>query len=153
MDPRFQEHVEALPSALDALLRKEPKKVLSLSKRVPVAGVYLLSEGTEHLYAGRTRDIGKRLRNHIGTWREAAFAFRLAREATGNLKPSYRRGKGSREALMSDPAFAQAFDEAVARIRQMDARYVEAPDPVRQLLLEVYVAVALNTPYNDFDTH
>ena len=54
---------------------------------------------------------------------------------------------------MHGPAFANAFEEARARIRDMDARYVEVADSIRQHLLEVYVAVALDTPYNDFDTH
>ena len=35
----------------------------------------------------------------------------------------------------------------------MELRYVEEADPLRQTLLEIYVAVALKTPYNDFDTH
>jgi hypothetical protein len=35
----------------------------------------------------------------------------------------------------------------------MDLRFVEESDPVRQTLLEVYVAVVLATPYNDFDNH
>jgi hypothetical protein len=32
----------------------------------------------------------------------------------------------------------------------MDVRYVEETDPQRQALLEIYVAVVLETPYNDF---
>jgi hypothetical protein len=35
----------------------------------------------------------------------------------------------------------------------MDIRFVEEADPLRQTLLEVYVAVALQTPHNGFDTH
>jgi hypothetical protein len=35
----------------------------------------------------------------------------------------------------------------------MDVRFVEEPDPICQALLEIYSAVALQTPYNDFDTH
>lgn len=30
---------------------------------------------------------------------------------------------------------------------------VEERDQLRQALLEIYVAVALETPFNDFDTH
>lgn len=82
----------------------------------------------------------------------AAFAFRLAREATGQTRATYKK-EGSRPALMKDPAFVAAFHAAKARIRQMDVRFVEERDPVRQAILEVYVAVVLNTPYNDFDTH
>lgn len=35
----------------------------------------------------------------------------------------------------------------------MNIRFVEQPHPLRQALLEIYVAVALQTRYNDFDTH
>jgi len=152
MDPTFQKHVEALPPALDQLLATEPKKVTSLRNRVPKPGVYLLSEGQEHLWVGRAGDIGKRLNNHLGAWRQAAFAFRLAREATGKLDASYDQ-KGSREALMEDPIFKNAFYDARNRIKNMDARYIEEPNPIRQCLLEVYVHVALGTRYNDFATH
>ena len=81
-----------------------------------------------------------------------AFAFRLAREATGQTKATYRP-RGSRADLMRDPAFVRAFDDAKARIRAMDIRFVEETNPTRQCVLEVYVAVALRTPYNKFDTH
>ena len=35
----------------------------------------------------------------------------------------------------------------------MNVRYVHEKDPVRQALLEIYVAVATEAKYNDFDTH
>jgi hypothetical protein len=35
----------------------------------------------------------------------------------------------------------------------MHIRLVEEADPVRQTVLEIYVALALKTRYNDFDTH
>jgi hypothetical protein len=54
---------------------------------------------------------------------------------------------------MKDPDFREAFDEAKARIREMEVRYVEEADALRQTLLEIYVAVSLGTPYNDFRTH
>jgi hypothetical protein len=82
----------------------------------------------------------------------AAFAFRLARIETGNLKATYK-SQGSRTALMSDPTFVKAFHEAKSRIRRMRVRYVEEAEPIHQALLEIYVAIALNTPFNDFDTH
>lgn len=54
---------------------------------------------------------------------------------------------------MEDPAFASAFMAAKARICNMELRYVEESDPVRQTLLEVYVAVVLEAKHNDFDNH
>jgi len=83
----------------------------------------------------------------------AAFAFRLAREATGNLKATYKKGAGSRMALVADPNFLEAFNTAKARISRMNVRFVEETDPIRQALLEIYVSVVLQSPYNDFDNH
>lgn len=82
----------------------------------------------------------------------AVFAFKLAREVTGRLAATYSI-KGSRVALCGEPAFADAFLQAKARVRSMDLRFVEEADPTRQALLEIYVSVVLGTKYNDFDTH
>ncbi len=54
---------------------------------------------------------------------------------------------------MQDPAFFAAFVGAKERIRGMDYRYVEESDQNRQALMEIYCAVVLETPYNDFGTH
>ena len=35
----------------------------------------------------------------------------------------------------------------------MDVRFIEEADPVRQALLEMYVAVALETRHNNFKNH
>jgi hypothetical protein len=80
------------------------------------------------------------------------FAFRLAREATGTLVAAYTAA-GSRAALCAQDDFGAAFSLAKERVRQMDVRYVEETDPLRQALLEIYVSIVLRTPYNDFNTH
>ena len=54
---------------------------------------------------------------------------------------------------MQDEDFAAKFVAAKQRLSEMDIRYVEEIDPIRQTLLEVYVAVVLKTPFNDFDNH
>jgi hypothetical protein len=82
----------------------------------------------------------------------AAFAFRLAREATGQTHATYKPN-GSRAGLMADPAFSEAFRQAKARIRKMDVRFVEESEPIQQALLEIYIAFVLKAPYNDFNTH
>ena len=126
-----------------------------LPREVPAAGIYLISEGRRHLYVGRSNSIRRRLSNHCrpsASHNMAVLAFRLAREATGRDKATYKPA-GSRADLMNDPAFARAFEAAKTRIRGMNVRVVAEDDPVRQAILEVYVAVALATPYNDFDTH
>jgi len=155
MNQHFAEMVEALDPSFRRLLAMEPVKPVSLPKRMPKEGVYLFSEDREHLYTGRSKDIRARIGRHClpgTTHKMAAFAFRLAREDTGRLDASYKK-EGSRDELMQDPAFCAAFDQAKTRIREMDVRFVEEADPVRQALLEMYVAVSLQTPYNDFRTH
>jgi hypothetical protein len=156
MDAKFLSHVEALKPQLERLLDMSPVTPVTLPTKMPRKGVYLLSEGDKHLYVGRSNDIKKRIGRHSrpgATHRMAAFAFRFAREATGNMKATYKKGEGSRAALMEDSKFVTAFDSAKARIRKMNLRFVEETDSVRQALLEIYVAVVLETPYNDFDNH
>ena len=156
MDSKFVSHVESLRPKLETLLTMPPVKPTHLPPRMPKAGVYVLSEAGRHLYVGRSNDIRGRIGRHSrpgATHRMAAFAFRLAREATGNLRASYKKGEGSRAGLMENPVFVGAFTSAKARICRMELRYVEEADPVRQTLLEVYVAVVLDAKYNDFDNH
>ena len=83
---------------------------------------------------------------------QAVFAFKLAREAKGQTKATYMKGQ-SRKDLCTDPAFVTAFRAAKQSIRKMDLRFVQETDPLQQTLLEIYVALVLSTPYNDFDTH
>jgi hypothetical protein len=156
MDSKFVAHIEELRPLLQRLLQMKPAKPGDLPVLMPTGGVYLLSEGDCHLYVGRSNNVRSRLGRHSklgATHRMASFAFRLAREKTGNLRATYKKGEGSRANLMEDPTFAAAFSDAKARIRHMDVRFVEETNPVRQSLLEIYVAVVLETPYNDFDNH
>jgi len=152
----FVTNVEKLQPQLRLLLKMSPVTPGQLPSKMPRKGVYLLSEGERHLYVGRSNNIRSRIGRHSlpgATHRMASFAFRLAREATGNLRASYKKGEGSRTSLMENPAFVDAFTSAKARVRKMNLRFVEQADPVRQALLEIYVAVVLKTPYNDFDNH
>jgi hypothetical protein len=156
MDAKFAAFVEALAPKLATLIAMPPLKYGSLPRQMPLSGVYLFSEGDRHLYAGRSNTLRKRHGRHCrpgATHRQAAFAFLLAREQTGFMTAAYRAGSESRAGLMEQPAFREAFIAAKARIRQMDYRFVEEIDQTRQALLEIYCAVALGTPYNDFGTH
>jgi hypothetical protein len=81
----------------------------------------------------------------------APFAFRLAREATDREEATYRP-EGSRGELEQDPIFGPVFTEQKARVRKMQVRYVEEKIQLRQALLEIYAAVALESPYNKFKT-
>ncbi|TIO47592.1 MAG: hypothetical protein E5X80_31270 [Mesorhizobium sp.] len=154
MHLRFQRIVESLHPAYERLMAMEP--ISGAAPKDRVNGIYLFSEGDRHLYVGRAKNITNRYDWHCipaSDHNRASFAFKLAREATGNLKPSYQKGEKSRAGLMLNPEFVAAFMEAKARIRRMSFRYVSEPNPTRQALLEAYVCIVLQTPYNDFDTH
>ena len=157
MDKRFAAFVERLHPAFVTLTKRAAVK----DGTIPdyggsQCGVYLFTEAGNHLYVGRSNRLLARYKNHWmpnKTEREAAFAFKLAREATGFKKATYKKGPGSRKDLALDPGFITAFSAAKARIRSMEYRWVEEIDPTCQCLLEIYAAVVLDTPYNDFDTH
>lgn len=153
---KFSRHLESLVPRFEHLLHMEPVKPTSLPRTMCRAGIYLFSENGRNLYVGRSNNIRDRIGRHCrpsATHRMAAFAFRLAREETGSIAAAYRPGPNSRAGLLENPIFLDAFNRAKARIRIMDVRYVEEHDPVCQTLLELYVAVVLSTPYNDFDNH
>ena len=155
MNAKFQELVASLEPKFQALVSMEPVCFGRLPKVMPDRGVYLFSEGARHLYVGRTNRLRKRLQNHCrlsGTHFTATFAFRIARHNTGRTKASYAPA-GSRQQLCEDAVFGPAFASAKTRVNAMDVRWIEEADSVRQALLEIYIASALATPFNDFDNH
>jgi hypothetical protein len=152
MNETFRNLVDALHAKYEALLAMRPVIAREIPSDTPVGGVYLFSEGSTHLYAGRTkRPIAVRIRNHFSTAPDCPFAWLIAREVAGK-KATYTQ-TGSRKALLDDRAFMAAYKRAKDRIREMSVRYIHEPNPTRQALLEIYVAVATKARYNDFDTH
>jgi predicted GIY-YIG superfamily endonuclease len=155
MNTAFVRFVETLEPKFQSLIAMKAVRYAGLPSQMPERGIYLFSEGANHLYVGRTNRIRRRLAGHCrpsSTHFSATFAFRIARKETGLLKATYTT-KGSRAELVKDPIFGPAFTAAKTRLANMDLRFVDEDDPVRQALLEIYVAVALKTPFNDFDNH
>ncbi len=158
MHERFKVLVERMHPLYEKLLESSPitADTLPSDAAMPRRGIYLFSEGDNHLYVGRSNYIRRRYQQHTrlnAGHNQAVFAFLLARRETGRIKASYKSGGNSREGLLLDPEFAKAFTEAKFKIGRMHFRYIEEDDPTRQALLEMYVAVCLDTPNNDFDTH
>ena len=153
MHRRFATLVSQLEAKCQKLLRMAPVAAEDVPSDTPRGGIYLFSEGDEHLYTGRTKGpIRVRIRQQFGANANAAsFPWLIAREVTGR-KATYKK-KGSRDDLLADPQFSTAYESARARIRRMHVRYVHEPEPLRQALLEIYVAVVAEAKYNDFDTH
>jgi hypothetical protein len=155
MNENFKQHVESLHPSFERLVQSVPFTFATLPKSLPLAGIYLFTEGDKHMYVGRTNGLRTRIQQHCrpGSSHDSApFAFRLAREARNVLKATYR-AEGSRAQLLQKEAFADAFTFAKSRVRAMTVRVVEEGDPLRQALLEMCVAVVLEAPYNDFDNH
>ena len=69
------------------------------------------------------------------------------------MKSASYKPDGSRASLEKHEFFGPAFIAAKDRIRNMDVRFVEEVDPLRQALLEMYAAIALKTPHNSFENH
>jgi hypothetical protein len=153
MHPRFAALTDALAPKLEQLLAMKPLRYGELPLDMPEKGVYLFSSGRKHLYVGRSNVLRKRYYRHFNSRYGATFAFLLARNETGRHKRSYKKGTDSRESLLDDHIFGKAIVSAKLKMRTMNFRYVEETDQVRQTLLEVYSAVVLKTPFNDFGTH
>lgn len=155
MNKTFKQHIESLEPSFQRLLQMTPVTVAALPKDAPTSGIYLFSENEQHLYVGRTNTIRKRLQNHCrpsSGHNSATFAFRLAREITGQTIATYTK-KGSRLTLQNDPEFGPIFFKQKTRVRNMSVRYVSEPASMKQALLEMYVSISLQTPHNDFDNH
>jgi hypothetical protein len=151
----FADMVSSLHPKLNELLASPAHPYLHLPRKLPDRGVYLFSEGEEHLYVGRSNSLRRRISAHCSPGsdhRKAAFAFRVAREATGRVIAAYKP-EGSRSNLAQDPEFSAAFTIAKQRIARMSIRHIEEPHPVVQALLEIYISMALKTKYNDFENH
>jgi hypothetical protein len=153
MDQKFARLIETLAPKLDELLAMEPLRHGRIPMTLPTRGVYLFSKRKEHLYVGRSNALRKRFHRHFSHPRGAAFAFLLARKATGRKRDYRKGGGGTRAELMRDPVFRAAFEDARKQMREMDYRCVREDDPTRQALLEIYCATALRTEHNDFDNH
>ncbi|MEP1229430.1 MAG: hypothetical protein ABJG88_02020 [Litorimonas sp.] len=156
LDPKFSIYLKDLEVKKNALVQS---KCIASKKDLPpnkTKGVYYFAENNVPLYVGRSNDIKDRYGRHCNqgaTDNQAAFAFKLAREATGFVDASYKSGPFTRKGLMKNPDFIKAFNKAKSRLREMEFRFVVENDPLKQCLLEIYCATCLNAKYNDFDNH
>lgn len=153
MHPKFQALIEDLHIKFESLMKMNPVMIDTIPDDSPKGGVYLFSYGGENLYVGRTkRKIKDRLKDHVSSADDCPFAWRIAREVTGNKTATYKF-QGSREDLLNQSNFRAEYEKAKKEIRKMEIRYVGEADPQKQALLEIYVAIAAGAKHNYFDTH
>jgi|SRR5579863_1721613 len=154
LDQGFARAVSSLHASLEELVNSEPFKYAGRPRGLPENAVYLFSERGVPLYVGRSRNFGQRLGNHCrlsSPANQSSFAFKLACEMSGIAQTRYS-GPNTRDKMLKIPAFAKAFKQAKERLNEMEIRFVEEGDVVRQALLEIYCAIALQTRYNNFAT-
>lgn len=151
MNQRFAVFLRDAEANLCALVRSTPLTYPLGRADIPSRGVYLLSEGTRHLYVGRSDRIRSRLNEHqrqSADKNAASFAALLARKACGLMRDySPRKGR------TRHPDWDRQFAAAKKRIRRMQIRVVRENRAAPQALLEIYAATALDTPHNDFRNH
>ncbi|MGD0642552.1 MAG: hypothetical protein ABSC22_17555 [Roseiarcus sp.] len=150
MSPEFRQAVEALHIKFEHLIAAAP---YAEGASLPKEGVYLFSENGAPFYVGRSNNIPQRRRQHTlrsSQTNQAALAMLIAREAT---KRAVDYHKGARVRLLADRTFMDVFEKAKERVRKMEFRAVAESDQTKQALLEIYCAITLKTPHNDFGTH
>jgi predicted GIY-YIG superfamily endonuclease len=149
---RFRESVRKMPKLLRSLEESEAIEIAEVTSTIPKSGVYVFYENSRPIYVGRSNNMRTRLRQHgreSSGHNQATFAFMLAKEQMKvDKKASITRGQ-----LEQAPGFKKAFYEARRRVREMKIRFIPIDDQIDQALFEIYAALALGTPYNDFGTH
>jgi hypothetical protein len=152
VDGRFDKYVEQLKGLLKDLEAANKIKVGECKLFPEAGGCYAMIEDGKYQYVGIAKNIRQRMRNHTsGRAEQSAFAFKLAREATGRAR-TYTKA-GSKKELMKDPIFVSAMKLATERVKQMNSQFVLIEDPSQRYLFEFFAAINLDAPYNDFNTH
>ena len=152
MTEEFDQIIAEMPRLLSSL---EAAELLGRNDlhNIPQRGVYVLYEDGKPIYVGRSNRLRKRLLEHSrrsSTHTSATFSFNLAKEEAAKRGIDTSR---SRNQLERDSIFNGLFTQAKERVSLMKIRMVQIENPVIQTLFEVYAALELKTPYNDFDSH
>ena len=155
--PSFKDVVANMQGYLTELENCEPLRMetdperRALRKRLPASeGIYVLYEGEDAKYVGRSDQLADRLLAHgrpSSGSDSASFAFNIARsQFDGSLALS-------RKQLAQDAKFQRLFSGAKEQVTKMDVKVVEVRDPIEQTIFEVYAHMELETPFNSFENH
>ena len=153
---KFDEIVASMAPLLEQLQSCEPYRAPNY-KGIPQKGIYAFYEQGVPVYIGRVGGTSKqnmrnRIRQHTipsAGHNQAVFAFRLLQEKLGVATGHGAELSRDELAKRNDTE----FKEMKERVRNMDVRAVEIRDSATQTVFEVYASLALDTPYNSFDTH
>lgn len=152
MNEQFSSRVMALPDRFEQLMQCELMPIAPRPEWKALKAVYAFFEGDTPCYVGRTRNLHGRMTRHVvNSHNSATFAFKEAKRSLGNrIENIQARG---RSGLFLDETFQAEFQIQKQRIRLMKLRFVPIEDALDQYLFELYAALELGTPLDEFDTH
>ncbi len=152
VDLKFTRAISTLQAQTEILVSQQPRYFGDYSDRGPQQGVYLFSEGDDHLFVGRTSRLYQRLLNHC---RGSAHSNRSSLKLSVMLADAKFAAPASRKTswgdIVKDQAFGEAFDKAKTRINKMQIRFIEENDSLSRYLLEAYCALAVEARYSEVD--
>jgi hypothetical protein len=152
MNAKFQKSIEKFPRYMTKLTKLSPVQPSGL-KNIPKRGIYVFYEDNKPIYVGRSRNLTQRFRQHrqqSSDQHSATFAFMIARQDAEKKGVNVNK---TREELQKDRDFLPFFINAKKRVSEMQVKVIRIDNPVKQTLFEVYAALELKTPYNNWDTH
>jgi hypothetical protein len=115
------------------------------------AGCYIFMEHARPIYAGISRKVLARVRQHLcgKTHFDASLAYRMAKRKMRKMPTRLKRNEA-----MRDPAFRKVFDERQAHLRKLCLAFIAIENDLEIYLFEAFCAMALDTwEWNTFRTH
>ena len=155
MNSEFKNIMDELPALMERLKKSTPFMKYDLKPTLS-QGIYVFYEGDRPMYVGRSGREGRfkqRIMEHSrprSGHNTATFAFLIAKKDAENTGIDLNK---SRDDLQGDSDFEPLYTKAKERVSKMQARVIEIPDSITQTLFEVYAALELKTPYNEWGTH
>jgi hypothetical protein len=119
-----------------------------LGQATDFSGCYVLMSGRKPIYAGISRAVIARLRQHVkgNTHFDASLAYRMAKQRAPH---ELHRGKA-----MLNKTFRGEFENARGRLRRMRVAAIRIDCPVELYAFELYCSMKLDTAkWNTFRTH
>jgi hypothetical protein len=135
---------DAMEKPIQAALFAEPKQgPKSIAKLLGLpgdfAGCYIFQNGASAIYAGISRSVIGRVRQHLcgKTHFDASLAYRMAER---KMQTRLQWGEA-----MQNSEFKKAFDERQAYLRTLQVSFISIENDLEIYLFEAFCAMELNT--------
>lgn len=149
MKKLYVAHKTPHPSALFSSPSKGPVSIANeLKLPGDLSGCYVLIEKEKPIYAGISRGVFARLRQHFtgNTHFDASLAYAIAQRRLPT--------PGKRSEVMRLLPFKSEFAAAQTYLRSLDVAFVEIQNPLELYVFEAFAAIELRThQWNTFRTH